>query len=67
MASCAAGMIAITKCAYKIHVMYTRACENDAAYQLSTSYVKSFENDNLPNRKKTDMKGENLSFPVVEK
>ena len=35
--------------------------------QLSTSYVKIFENDNLPNREKTDMKGEKLSFPVVEK
>ena len=33
--------------------------------QLSTSYMKSFEIDNLPNREKTDMKGENLSFPIV--
>ena len=35
--------------------------------QLSTSYVKSFEIDNLPNREKTDRKGENLSLPVVKK
>ena len=37
--------------------------------QLSTSYVKSFEIDNLPNREKTDTdrKGENLSLPVVKK
>ena len=35
--------------------------------QLSTLYVKKFENDNLTNREKTDMKGEDLSFPVVKK
>ena len=28
--SCAAGMVGTT-CAYKVHVMYTRACEIDAA------------------------------------
>ena len=35
--------------------------------QLSTSYVKKFANDNLTNREKTDMKGEDLSFPFVKK
>ena len=35
--------------------------------QLTTSYVKNFENDNLTNREKIDMKGEDLSFPVVKK
>ena len=35
--------------------------------QLSTLYAKKFENDNLANREKTDMKGEDLSFPVVKK
>ena len=60
-------------CTYTVALTYTNHMHTYITYtslnpvvQLSTSYVKSFEIDNLPNREKTDREGENLSLPMVK-